>query len=363
MVSKNDEIDLEQDSESKVASKLDALFTNLSLSEKQKLIAGISLASSSSSSSASTSSSSAANDEGLSSGDKMLSFMRGDLPRLPTFSGDGKGEISYNLWRYELKCISDDSKLSTSAVWQAIRRSLKGIAAEAAMNLGESATVDTLISKFDVLFGNIQSLEQLLQKFYMTNQGEQESITSWGCRIEDVMTLINRQGSFNTQVSRDMLRSKFWSGLHSEYVKSAIRHKFDAGDSFEELLRMARIVEMEHTGQGQKKQTSQPAKTQHQPQVIDNNTQKLDEILKQLRSLDGRIQKLEKHQPSNPARVQNKVVQHEEHNQGTQPTQQKPRTFKKDFRRSQQPGKRICHECGDPSHIRPNCPKLQDKSN
>ena len=42
-----------------------------------------------------------------------------------------------------------------------------------------------------------------------------------------------------------MLRTKFWSGLKSEYLKSALRSRVEGGEDFDSLLRYARTIEQE----------------------------------------------------------------------------------------------------------------------
>ncbi|OWF41036.1 hypothetical protein KP79_PYT02226 [Mizuhopecten yessoensis] len=46
-------------------------------------------------------------------------------PRLPVFSGDGKGDVIYNLWRYEVESIQRED-FTGDQIAAAIRRSLTG---------------------------------------------------------------------------------------------------------------------------------------------------------------------------------------------------------------------------------------------
>ena len=43
----------------------------------------------------------------------------------------------------------------------------------------------------------------------------------------------------------ETLRVVFWKGLSREFIKMAIRHKYDTLGSFDELVRVARLVEQE----------------------------------------------------------------------------------------------------------------------
>ena len=83
-------------------------------------------------------------------------------PRIPTFSGDdSKADISYDQWRYEVRCLLTEGSHSEKLILQALRRSVRGTAAAVLLHMGEGATVETILKKFDVIFGNILTTEQL----------------------------------------------------------------------------------------------------------------------------------------------------------------------------------------------------------
>ena len=53
----------------------------------------------------------------------MASFQR---PRIPTFSGEEKSEVTFEVWKYEVTCIINDGSYPDTVVLQCIRNSLKG---------------------------------------------------------------------------------------------------------------------------------------------------------------------------------------------------------------------------------------------
>ena len=248
-----------------------------------------------------------------------VKFVRLEQPHLPVFSGEDKGDSNYTLWRHDVKCLIDDGSIPNSAKWQAIRKSLKGMAAGELVTLGEYPTTARLLEKFDALFGNTQSLEQVLQDLYLSKQEGTESISSWGYRLEVMIAKVQGFGKFSQNTCMEMLKSKFWVGLANEQVKSALRHKFDQGQSFEQLLKYARSVHLESADKYSKTTSVQ----QHQ-QTID----KLSSIINSLKGLDSRIAKLEKHDKAS----------HDA------PSSEMPKPSI------------ICHHCGEPGHIRPDCP-------
>ncbi len=136
--------------------------------------------------------------------------------------------MSYEQWKYEVNCLTTDG-YSSSSILHAIRRSLRGTAADIVRYLGKKPTVDMILSRFDITFGNVLCTEQLFQEFYSARQKSEESISAWSCRLQDLLSQLREQGSLGPEAATDMLRSKFWSGLSSPDVQNASRHKFDSG--------------------------------------------------------------------------------------------------------------------------------------
>ena len=219
-------------------------------------------------------------------------------PRIVLFSGDaGKSDhASYHQWRNEVRCLLTEGHPPTHLL-QAIRRSLKGTAAEVLLNLGENATPQNILDKFDVIFGTALSSEALIEDFYTARQKGSEPVVVWGCRLESLLTQARDKGiiSGNTE---EMLRTKFWSGIHNIGVKNAIRHRFDAGESFQQLLIAARAVEYEAL-QNVAVQSSTPVsstKSSGKVNVQSSSTPddtKFEKLLKKMEEMTERLKKLE----------------------------------------------------------------------
>lgn len=219
-------------------------------------------------------------------------------PRLPVFSGDAK-EGSYPQWRYEVGCLETSATYPESVLLQAVRRSVRGKAAEVLLNLGDHLSVANILTKFDARFGEVLSMEQLLAKFYEAVQGEKESVTLWGCRLEDLITRARVGGKLSVDMSEHMLRTKFCSGLRSESLKSVVRLKVEQGVNFDSLLVYARTIEQEMGLEVKESDVKKGKAVQQNVQQVNTSghgsiESKLDEILKQMRSLDGRVQKVER---------------------------------------------------------------------
>lgn len=165
-------------------------------------------------------------------------------PRISTFSGDVKSESTYELWKYEVECLMNES-YHPEAIHHAIRRSLKGEASHIIMHLGPGASVSTIIKKLDSIYGTVDEKEDILSEFYSARQKEDEGCAHWSCRLEDILSKAVRKGLVPSGQSEDMLRTMFFKGLRPT-LKDISGHLKDKMLTFDELRSAVRKVEMEH---------------------------------------------------------------------------------------------------------------------
>ena len=264
-------------------------------------------------------------------------------PQFTMFSGEGqKNEPSYAQWRSEVHSVWRCGIYQYAMVMTTVRRSLRGRAADVLLAMGAVVFVQQLLEKFDVRFGDVCPSDMTLEQFFIARQLPTESVSAWGCRLEDLLSRVT--DSRSAVAARAMLRSRYWSGLYSDKIRNALCHPFDEGADFEALLRQARITEQEPSG----------ATVQHA--ATSQNQDKLDAILKQLTELTTRVQTLElkmsmserpptvsKQEPAALSSVSNPG------SSGIAPT---PSQQSHQF-----PGR--CYACGQPGHKKgsPNCPK------
>jgi hypothetical protein len=221
------------------------------------------------------------------------------LPRLSQFSGDvnNKGDVSYQQWKCELLDLSHDHIYTQHQLSQCVRRSLRGTAADVLLHLGDSITVSTVFDKFDNIFGDVLPSDILFEQFYTARQKDGESVATWACRLEDVLVKLRARDPLAVSVvtSQGMVRSKFWSGLYCEKLKGALRHRFDGGATYNELLVAARVAELESTPV---LPTAKPVPKVNQQTSSDTQMlSKMDALMKQLSIVQQRLEKLEQSPP------------------------------------------------------------------
>ena len=216
------------------------------------------------------------------------------VPKLPTFSGSEepqKGETTYEVWSLEVKCLQSSSVLPEPILLQSIRNSLKGSARSLLVPLGQNATVADILAKLDGFYANVSSSETLIQSFYSDYQKEAESVVSFASRIEQTLSRAVKSGHIDGIAKDAMLRSKFWTGLKSQSLKNSTRHLYDTIKDFLSLLREIRKVDQEENSF---KQTKKPTAQQQQcNQVTSDSENNTDVLLKSMKELMSRMEKME----------------------------------------------------------------------
>lgn len=216
-------------------------------------------------------------------------------PRLSNFSGgDSKNDVSYQQWAFEVQGLLQGGIYTEALVLQSIRRSVRGTASDVLLNLPRDASVKTVLGKMERIFGNILPPDKLLELFYSAQQRDGESAAVWACRLEDTVTKLrsSETSSVSQEGAADMLRTKFFSGLRSGTVKNALRHRFDAKATYDDMLVAARVAELEEDKEKEKK----GAKVNQATAIETGVGQKLDTILKQLSTMQSRLDNLERNQ-------------------------------------------------------------------
>ena len=123
--------------------------------------------------------------------------------------------------------------------------SLRGTARKLLIPLGEKASVEDILHKLDVMFGDVSSKGMIMQEFFNATQRSSESVTAFGCRLETILQTAIDHDHIPRTSKNDLLRHKFWTGLYSEKLNSQTRYKYDTTADFDILLREIRQLDKE----------------------------------------------------------------------------------------------------------------------
>ena len=185
---------------------------------------------------------------------------------------------------------------TTSTISEAIRRSVKGIAAISLMNLGEKAEIENILTHLGTLYGTPGKGEHLLEQFYTSRQEDAGTVSAWACRAENMLATARMHGLVSLSEFDDRLKMRFWRGLKSQALRDATRHKMDDDDiTFNGLVIEVRTIEMENAGISKPLQVT--SKQGHvQQAVIPSNAEdgELTNLSSAMQKLSSRISNIER---------------------------------------------------------------------
>lgn len=177
-----------------------------------------------------------------------------------------------------MKSLLLEETYKENMIMQAIRSSVRGKASRILMRLGTGVDIETILEKFESVYGTVEIKEELLAKFYSVKQGESEDITGWSCRHEDLLSSVVEQRMSSHHDSEEMLRTKLWAGLRQDR-KDISGFKFEMIKGFDKLRVELRKIEREHN-LPEKETTKTTNLTQHVSPATENkkNVQPESEI-------------------------------------------------------------------------------------
>ena len=287
------------------------------------------------------------------------------LPRLPLFHGEHhKGENSYQHWKYEVNSLLQDRIYPEPFIMQAIRRSLRGEAADVLRHVGPKASIASILEKMDLVFGNILPSNLIFERFCTAEQKASESVAEWGCRLEDIIAQLEEKDQLNPENRKSLLRSRFFYGLKSADIKNRLNHHFDNGASFEILLKAARACELE-LNPGNKTPKVKVSAVQQSMNSDGDIKTTLNKILEGINNLKVRVDSLEDNKKLNQQKNSYRTVAANEKISSGLSQLPRPSIKPKSNLRSLQwrnhqhqyaSFKGQCFKCGQQGHHQKNCP-------
>ena len=93
-------------------------------------------------------------------------------------------------------------------------------------NMGPDASLDTIIKKFSIIYGNVKSYDILMGDFYCTDQGEDETVTSFATHIEGLLSYV--RDKFPNQIplakEQQLLKHRLFHGCQKG-IRDSVKYK------------------------------------------------------------------------------------------------------------------------------------------
>jgi hypothetical protein len=218
-------------------------------------------------------------------------------PKLQIFTGaEDKKDTPYEAWKYEVQTLVKEGVYSTHVIATSAKKSLRGEAAKIARRLGCDATLDDLIKKFDGIYGTVEDSNVLLSQFYNATQLPDETVSAWGCRLEDLLDRALTSGlSMPGPSLNNMLRDQFWGGLH-HHLKEPMRHQMSKITDFDEFRIETRKIEREKSKLPKDDPTMNVKKPAQVKMITADDTKRsldLDELKGMVCQINSRLSNLE----------------------------------------------------------------------
>ena len=216
---------------------------------------------------------------------------RRQLPRLSIFYGeDGKGEGTYQTWKYEIQCLQTEKKYPEDQILMAIRRSAKGEAANILQRLGVKASFVDILKKFNSTFGDIDSPELIMKKFCAAEQMPKESLITYAARIEELFAQAVEVKALDPG-QEVILKSVFYQGLRQP-LKQFGNLKFETIKDYDRFKIEMRKIESEMDS-STKKDKEKEKKAAAKCNTVTIKPSDMDEVKELLKQMNDKIKKLE----------------------------------------------------------------------
>ncbi|KAH3855933.1 hypothetical protein DPMN_098508 [Dreissena polymorpha] len=204
-------------------------------------------------------------------------------PNVPKFSDPAQ----FQEWKIEVESMLISNIYHKEILRQAIRNAIGGKPRKILTTLKPTATTEEILKTLESNFGDIKSGESLMEEYYKAKQEEDEDISAWGIRLEELLQKAIDRGEIKEYRKEKMLKTRFWKHLGNTELKNATRMFYESDCSFEELRRKVRKEEQEL------KSAKEPG---HPKQVnvhqMDNHLKNLNDLKEQMKEMEKKINTL-----------------------------------------------------------------------
>ena len=173
------------------------------------------------------------------------------LPKLNTYSRTemlGKGEVSFEAWRYEVKSLCACHE--ESVVKEARIRSLREPAATVLRGLPTNASVKEILRHMEQRCNPTVDAHVMLKEFNNMTQGSKESAAAYITRLEAALHRIRTKHPDNIRENRVqiMLKRGCYQGL-TDGLKESLRYLYDnPAKTYDDLIEKVIQIDGEKSG-------------------------------------------------------------------------------------------------------------------
>lgn len=112
------------------------------------------------------------------------------------------------------------------------------------MRLGTNVSLEKMIEKMDSIFGEIYEGVSVMTEFYSASQKDKENVTTWSCRLENILEKAIQMGKVNRHEADSMLSFMLLKGLRPQLrAIHSIHYVKDKCTSFDQLRVALRKLE------------------------------------------------------------------------------------------------------------------------
>ena len=212
------------------------------------------------------------------------------FPRISLFYGeDGKGEVNYQTWKYEVKCLLEEKTYTNEQILLGIRRSLRGEAANILRRMGTHAKVEDILRKFESTYGDIDTAETILKKLYACKQDQKETLVKYASRLEEIFSEAVEIGAVESS-KEHLLKNVLYNGM-KQPLKQLVNYKYETVSDYDRFKVECRKLETElaassndekDVGKGSCKVMNVKAERSSELQEVKGLLEQMNERIKQL---------------------------------------------------------------------------------
>ncbi|XP_053372981.1 uncharacterized protein LOC123532109 [Mercenaria mercenaria] len=212
------------------------------------------------------------------------------FPKLSNFYGeDNKGDVTYEAFKYEIQSLLSEKVFTEAQIMLGVRRALRGTASDIVRRLGTGISIRDILKKLDSTYGNIESQESIMKKFYSCVQGL-DTINNYAAKLEDLYSKAIELGAITRR--EDLLKQVLYQGLRIE-LKHIAQYKFETIPDYDRFKIELRKLEAEMKSADGKTKTCSSAQ-----KIEKEDKSEMTELRSMLKQLNEKVDQLQKEKDS-----------------------------------------------------------------